>query len=977
MKPTKSIQNGSIIESITEREREIIRLIAQHHTNKEIAESLHLALSTVKWYTRQIFNKLTVNSRREAIERANVLGLLKTETSKAIIPNNIPVPMTPFVGRIAEVDQLTDLLTNGDSRLVTLHGAGGNGKTRLAIRAASGLVEAGTDQFPDGIWFVPLAPLSSPDAIPQTIIKTLGHTAFDRDVESIQQLAGYLKERKLLLVLDNFENLITTESIRVITEINVRAPQVKLLVTSRSRLNIYGEQLFPITGMQTPQAEVSANKLNWENFSAMQLFRQCARRVQPTFEIEERNLLSVSQICQLVEGMPLGIELAAAWIEFLSLKEIAERIKQSLDILETDQAGVPERQRSIRAVFASSWELLTDEEQQAFLRLCVVIGSFTHEAAQKITGTSLSVLLGLANKSWLQQVGDGKFQLHELMRQFGEEHLKADLNAWQTAKDKHAEYYADFVAEQSLIMRSADQITGLIAIDEEFDLNIKFAWDWMVSNDLWNDIVQKMVLGLYHYVTIVKRLDDLVLLLKDARLKLLASDMNETNRLTLAIIDTLEIYCEEEFSILDDNPLERLKETWKFVTDHRLAGVLGFWYVMLAGLAYKKNIDPNAKKRLDEAITQIRESGDSWILGISLMIQANWWLEFNLDKPKLEEASQIFDDLGVPYEQSYIAGMMTDHVVQNQTTPMEIKDYFEKAQLFYRKLVELNPRFNYLSYRYNPPNRYFQIGEFETGFTAFHNEQKFFEQTGHAGWLAHSLYLESETAVRYSTFDHALRTRQRCLELSKLSEFQTTVFWNMYEYGEVYRVFGDQKKAMELYEQAFVGFEKLSISLGLAYYQRAYGDIALQNIQYSNALTHYQKFMKFSTEDNHLWSMAQAHGKLALAYAQLREVERSRTKLITALTQMQTWEKHGLILDSLLAEAACLMKDGRNKEAVALSSFLCNHLFSWNQTKQYARFLLDEVSSQLSPKDVESAKKSGDKIVLDDYIKNYIQTNNS
>jgi len=190
----------------------------------------------------------------------------------------------------------------------------------------------------------------------------------------------------------------------------------------------------------------------------------------------------------------------------------------------------------------------------------------------------------------------------------------------------------------------------------------------------------------------------------------------------------------------------------------------------------------------------------------------------------------------------------------------------------------------------------------------------------------------------------------------------------------VYRVFGNQNKAMELYEQAFVGFEKLSISLGLAYYQRACGDIALQNIQYSNALKNYQQYMKYADEDNHLWSMAQAHEKLALAYAQLNEFERSRIDLMAALNKIQTWEQRGLILDGLLAEAACLMKEGRNEEAVALSSFLYNHHFSWNQTKQYAKLLLEKSSSQLPPKDIESAKTQGKKIILDDYVRNYIQT---
>lgn len=972
MNQTKSSLNVRLSKPITKREREILELIAEHYTNKEIAESLHLALSTVKWYTRQIFNKLTVNNRREAVHKAVAIGLLQTEPAPREIPNNLPSPVTPFVGRESEVDMLIHLLINGDTRLVTLHAPGGNGKTRLAIQAAIRLIEAKTDKCSDGIWFVSLASLQSSDSIPQTIAEAMGYTLFERGTEFLQQLVDYIRPRNLILILDNFEHLISAESLKVITEINNRAPRVQLLITSRSRLNIYGEQLFPVTGLQIPQVETSG-PIEWEHFSAIRLFLQCARRVQPTFEVKAENLVVVIQICQLVGGMPLGIELAASWLELLPLNEIAVEINRSLDFLETDQANLPERQRSIRAIFNSSWELLTDEEQQAFLRLCVVVGSFTYEAAQKITGTSLNTLLGLANKSWLQLVDGGKFQIHELMRQYGEEFIRTEPKVWQEAKARHASYYADLVADQALKMRGPDQIDGMITIDGEFDLNIKAAWEWLVTHNGWNVIVDKIILGLFHYVTIVKRFDDLLPLLRVAQLELAESDMGKFEQLAFAILGTLEVYCEEEFAILDDNPVTRLTKVWQLTKDHHLAKEMGFWYVMLAGLAHKKNIDSRAKEQLDESVEDIRMSADSWTLGISLMIQANWWLEFDLDEKKLLEASQIFDNLSVPYEQSYISGMVADQMTQSQkTSATNFQHYIEKSQLFYKRLGELHPRFIHLLYRYNSPSQYFQIGEFENGFAAFHEEQAFFEKTGHKGWLGYSLTWEGDAAIRYSTFEHALKVHWRRQELAKLSDNRTFFYWTLYETGEVYRVFNDHLKATELYEQAHVGFEKMNITLGLGYYQRAYGDVALQNAQYSNTLTHYETYMKYASEDNHLWSIAQAHGKLALALAYLGKLKPSRLELKEALTQARTWGKYGLQLQILLAEPVNLINQGKPDDAVTLSWFILNHRLSWNETKQHVKAILDGARRQLPPDIFELAKERGKNLILENVLKNYV-----
>src|SRR5262245_30189661 len=222
MEQSKALTSTPLIEPITEREREIIALIAGHRTNKEIAASLDLAMSTVKWYTQQIFHKLAVENRRQAVERATALGILGGDQHPAEIPNNLPAPATTFVGREDVLSAILSLLATDGSRLITLHGPGGSGKTRLAIQVAARLAASGSNSFSNGVWFVSLAPLQNPESIVQAIASATGYTYFDRDREPLQQLVDYLRQRHTLLVMDNFEHLISTEALQLLTEITTR-----------------------------------------------------------------------------------------------------------------------------------------------------------------------------------------------------------------------------------------------------------------------------------------------------------------------------------------------------------------------------------------------------------------------------------------------------------------------------------------------------------------------------------------------------------------------------------------------------------------------------------------------------------------------------------------------------------------------------------------------------------------------------------
>lgn len=387
-------------------------------------------------------------------------------------PHNLPTSTTPFVGREVELANLAQLLADPQVRLVTITGPGGMGKTSLALAAAAKQLEStsGYTTFPHGLYFVPLAPLSDVDAIVAAIAEAIGFTFYE-GAPPQQQLLDTLREKQLLLILDNFEHLL--EGATLVDTLLQTAPGVKLLATSRERLNRQSEHLLRLAGMDFPDWETPEDAAA---YSAVQLFLQSARRVQPDYTLTGLDLAPIARICRLVQGLPLGIVLAAAWLELLSAEEIAQEISQSLDFLETDMADVPERQRSIRAVFDYSWRLLTPEEQTIFPRLSVFRGGFSREAAQAITGASLRTLLALVNKSLLHRTPEGRFEIHELLRQYAADHLTDAA----TTRTQHSQFYLTFLHQRESALERAGQLRALQEIDLERE-NVRVAWEWAVE----------------------------------------------------------------------------------------------------------------------------------------------------------------------------------------------------------------------------------------------------------------------------------------------------------------------------------------------------------------------------------------------------------------------------------------------------------------------------------------------------------------
>lgn len=399
-------------------------------------------------------------------------------------PNNLPVQATPFVGREQELSEIEQLLKKSECRLLTLTGPGGIGKSRLALQSAASVAE----EFPQGVFLIPLAPLSSGQFLVSAIAEQIKFSFYSRQ-EPKSQLLNYLSEKQMLLILDNFEHII--DGAEIVSAILKNAPYVKVMVTSRELLNLQGEWIYQVQGLKYPPGE----KSDINEYSAVQLFNQNARRVNPNFSLSEEETEYINRICQLVGGIPLAIELASSWVRLLSPKEIMEEIYKSFDFLSSKVRDVPDRHRSLRAVFEYSWQLLTDDEKRLLARLSVFPRKFSRVAAEKIAGATLTALSSLLDKSLLIRESSGYYEMVGVLRQYAGEKLQGFNGEPEQTKNLFIEYYAEFLYERKDYLQDMKEINMMTEINVELD-NIRTAWSSIVEEGS-ESLVEKALVSIF------------------------------------------------------------------------------------------------------------------------------------------------------------------------------------------------------------------------------------------------------------------------------------------------------------------------------------------------------------------------------------------------------------------------------------------------------------------------------------------------
>ena len=432
------------------------------------------------------------------IKRAEVAPTALPAASIVMLP--APVATSPrfsgfpqshgkFLGRTAELTQLTGYLTDPDCHLVTLIGPGGSGKSRLAIEVARHHLHQAAC-FGDGITFVALASVTQPALLASTIAAARGVQLHEQRPHDAQ-LIDFLRDKAILLVLDNFEQII--EGVTLLAELLAASAGIKLLVTSRVALNLRSEQRLTVGGLHYPTAIQSQSPPpNLREHSALQLFIQAARQVQPDFTPDDETLIAIAQICTLVQGMPLALELAATWVRLTDCATIAREISTDLDFLSITARDLPPRHRSMRAVFAHSWALIAPSERRLLAQLAIFAGGFSLEAMLAVTAGTVVELANLLDWSLVQRTGQQRYGLHELLRQFAE----AELATWPPTTEhntdsraptllmhtqqRHSDYFLAAVTQVAAAFYGAQPQTAIHLMRRELD-NIRAAWQWAVA----------------------------------------------------------------------------------------------------------------------------------------------------------------------------------------------------------------------------------------------------------------------------------------------------------------------------------------------------------------------------------------------------------------------------------------------------------------------------------------------------------------
>ena len=414
-------------------------------------------------------------------------------------PHNLP-PLTLFVGRERELAQLQSRLSQPGCRLLTLVGPGGIGKTRLAIELARRCLDPtfGPEErsFTDGVYLVNLAPVSA-GGLSETgqgtnLLLAAIAAALEFSIEGTTDLKtlvlAQLRRQELLLVLDNFEHLI--EGVGLLVDLLHAAPGLRLLVTSRERLNLPEEWVWEVSGLAYPgEGDWTESPISTlQSFDAVALFCLQAQRVRGDFSLSESEAPHVLRLCRLVEGAPLALELAAGWLRALSCAEVVARVERSLDFLSSSLRHVPDRHRSMRAVFEQSWQMLSGPEQAAFGCLSLFKGGFQREAAGAVARAGLQSLVNLVDKSLLRLAPSGRYHVHELLRQFAAEKLLLEANSLEAnrqpeaalvAWQRYSSYYLNLVTQREASLRGNTPQPALGQLRAELD-NIRQAWHWAV-----------------------------------------------------------------------------------------------------------------------------------------------------------------------------------------------------------------------------------------------------------------------------------------------------------------------------------------------------------------------------------------------------------------------------------------------------------------------------------------------------------------
>lgn len=759
-------------------------------------------------------------SREHPTTAPIVLGRKPSALTKeqATLPHNLPHPPTTFVGREAEINTLVARMQDPACRLLTLVGPGGIGKTRLALEVARHFIEPDIEPgaavcFPEGIFFVNLMPVDTEAGMVATIAEALGFT-FYNNTPPQQQLLNYLKARKLLLILDNFEHLIQESAL--VVDLLAAAPMVKVVVTAREVLPLQAAYFHTVQGLSYSSAQ-QATLEDAPSKDAVRLFAQSAQRHQAAFALSQ-HLESVVAICRLVGGMPLALELAAAWLKSLSCAQIAQGLEKGVALLHANLVDLPERHRNMCLVFEQSWQRLSAPEAAVMQRLALFRGGFTLAAAEQVAQATIHTLAALVEKALIRLDDAGRYQVHELLRQFAHEKLAAQQEQADSTAAAHAQFFLTLAGQLKTSLEDKRQPTALATMQADID-NLRVAWLWALQQPDLPDIDQALE-SLYAFFLFTCRYSEGKELFATSVALLEGTSSTDTLVTRLKTKAAVFAYHLGEY----EEPSRHFRALLATTPTTDPQRDIAIAHMILGQIAGWQGHNAEAEAYLQKSVALYEALDDRSSMATVLHGMAEMYTHAAAYQQAVDSAQACFD-IGVQLGRDDLIGSAhytTGHAQKSLGRPKLALQHYQQGCIYTEKAGD---RLGYALSVGGVGLELCQLGQkqWAQGFALVQQSLAICRELGHLVHIVTRLFTLAQACIDGKRYAEAIPFAEECVQIATAANLGRGVSFGLYTLGETYYAMGDfglsrlrlQQAARKAIECNYHGLLHIVVAYGL------------------------------------------------------------------------------------------------------------------------------------------------------------------